>query len=154
MLLPARMVKPWTVGGKGKDQKLWFCVRLWTLNVKQNYFYSFNFETNFETNITKLSIDFQPINTKNKLKLRNCPWPSVRPFATIVPVTLKPVVRLACASWHLKRIVYHMATLNQCHYTVHICHQLHWFRCDDSRVVETTAEAAFSFRIGELTSSS
>ena len=60
-------------------------------------------------------------------------------------VTLKPVVRLAGASWHLTGIVNHMGTLNQGHYTAHICHQQHWFRCDDSREVETTAEAAFSF---------
>ena len=54
-------------------------------------------------------------------------------------VTLDPVVRLAGASWRLAGIVNHMGTLNQGHYTAHIYHQLHWFRCDDSRVMETTA---------------
>ena len=34
--------------------------------------------------ITENLIDFQPIYTKNNLKFRNCPWPSVRPFVTIV----------------------------------------------------------------------
>ena len=60
-------------------------------------------------------------------------------------VTLRPVVRLAAASWHLTGIVNYMGTMNQGHYIAHICHQQHWFRCDDSKVVETTFEAAFSF---------
>ena len=55
-------------------------------------------------------------------------------------MTLKPVVCLAGATG----IVNHMSALNQGHYTTYICHQHHWFQCDDSRVVETTAEAAFS----------
>ena len=36
---------------------------------------------------TKHFIDFQPINTKNKLKLRSRPWSSVRKFASTVKRT-------------------------------------------------------------------
>ena len=59
-------------------------------------------------------------------------------------VTITPTIHMDDVTWHLTGIVNHVGTLHQGHYTAFIRHHRRWFRCDDSRVVEVTAETAFS----------
>ena len=58
-------------------------------------------------------------------------------------VTLTPLIFLDGASWHVTGIINHMGTLQQGLYNAYVRHHHRWFRCDDSRVTEITAEAVF-----------
>ena len=59
-------------------------------------------------------------------------------------VTFTPSIFLDGASWHVTGIINHMGTLQQGHYNAYVRHHHRWFRCDDSRVTEITAETVFS----------
>ena len=58
-------------------------------------------------------------------------------------VKLTPTIHLDGATWHITGIVNHTGTLHQGHYTAYVCHHHRWFRCDDARVFEASAKAAF-----------
>ena len=73
MLLPARLVKNLAARGIGYNQKL----------SDSAFDYGHLMQKKHTVHYVHL-IDFQPINTKYQLKLRSHPWPSARPFATIV----------------------------------------------------------------------
>ena len=60
-----------------------------------------------------------------------------------------PLRRFLLRIWFLKKFVSDLSIalahyLHQRHYAAYTCHQRHWFRCDDPRVADSTAEAAFS----------
>ena len=59
-------------------------------------------------------------------------------------VALSPMIRLNSDSWRITGIINHTGSVHHGHYTAFAHRSLRWFRCDDSRVAETSEEVALS----------